>query len=421
MSRPCRADLRHVAPHDGVASLRHPRHLLARRDGMKAEWREADLQIARDAAHLVIVRLEFGHGVVQGFHRRAGQFELAGGFQRDRRVPLLHADDVAGVGDRLAVVALKALEQAADRAGLAVGRFVGRGGEIGESEAEFLVLGADAEPLRRLAADRDVVGQLLQRGDRRRVRRLRDWTCCSQAWRVAFHGTSGSPPPATTPARRYRRSRPAGCVDQAMPALQRDATAARQVPPARSRLRDRPAARAGRRAGAMRGAVLRSMAANRRRSGGQSDSRAASGRGACSSGTVRRSHCSAASIAMAVSRSAFIRCVLPRSVRTGSSAATPSSVAFCTTRSVASRFSSANASQRSGSGCLGSRPVLDAQAGAVAPDGLDAGAELAVAAVEQQHRVARAAAHDVPQVMRLRGGCGDGAAFGQRRGDVKAD
>ena len=71
--------------------------------------------------------------------------------------------------------------------------------------------------------------------------------------------------------------------------------------------------------------------------------------------------------------------------------------------------------------CLGSRPVLDAQAGAVAPDGLDAGAELAVAAVEQQHRVARPAAHDVPQIMRLRGGCGDGAAFGQRRGDVKAD
>ena len=206
-----------------------------------------------------------------------------------------------------------------------------------------------------------------------------------------------------------------------MPALQRDATAARQVPPARSRLRGRPTARADRRAGAMRGAVLRSMAANRRRSGGQSDSRAASGRGACSSGTVRRSHCSAASIAMAVSRSAFIRCVLPRSVRTGSSAATPSSVAFCTTRSVASRFSSANASQRSGSAVCASRPVLDAQAGNVAPDGLDAGAELTVAAVEQQHRVARAAAHDIPQVMRLGGGCGDGAAFGQRGGDVKAD
>ena len=41
-----RADLRHVAPHDGVAAFRHPWHLLARRDRMKAQRRKADLQVA---------------------------------------------------------------------------------------------------------------------------------------------------------------------------------------------------------------------------------------------------------------------------------------------------------------------------------------------------------------------------------------
>ena len=60
-------------------------------------------------------------------------------------------------------------QQVADGARLAVGRFVGRGGEIGEAEAEFLVLGADTELLRRLAAGGDVIGQWLERRDRGRV------------------------------------------------------------------------------------------------------------------------------------------------------------------------------------------------------------------------------------------------------------
>ena len=98
---------------------------------------------------------------------------------------------------------------------------------------------------------------------------------------------------------------------------------------------------------------------------------------------------------------------------TGSSAATPSSVAFCTTRSVASRFSSANASHRSGSWACARSLLLDAQSGAVAPDGLDARGELAVAAVEQAHRIAGRAPHDVREIMRLRGRGGDGVARGQ--------
>ena len=74
--------------------------------------------------------------------------------------PCFSPIDVAGVEDRRRRRSAQTLEQVADRAGLAVGRLVGRGSKIGEAEAEFLVLGADAELLRRLAAGGDVVGQL---------------------------------------------------------------------------------------------------------------------------------------------------------------------------------------------------------------------------------------------------------------------
>ena len=70
---------------------------------------------------------------------------------------------------------------------------------------------------------------------------------------------------------------------------------------------------------------------------------------------------------------------------------------------------------------LGPRPVLDAEAGAVAPDGLDACAELAVAPVEQQHGIAWPPAHDRPQIVRLRRGRRDGVARGQGGSDMEAD
>jgi hypothetical protein len=65
--------------------------------------------------------------------------------------------------------------------------------------------------------------------------------------------------------------------------------------------------------------------------------------------------------------------------------------------------------------------MLDAEAGAVAPDGLDACAELAVAPIEQQHRIAWPPAHDGSQIVRLRGGRRDGIAGGQGGCDMEAD
>jgi hypothetical protein len=68
------------------------------------------------------------------------------------------------------------------------------------------------------------------------------------------------------------------------------------------------------------------------------------------SGMVSRSHCSAASIAIAVSRAMLRFAALVRSVLTGMIRSQPSSVAFCTTSSVAVFRSGANISQVSGSG-----------------------------------------------------------------------
>ena len=212
-----RAHLRHVAAHDGVAALRHPRHLGARAERVEAQGHETEVQVVRHAAHLVVVRLQLGHGVVQRLHRSTGQLQLSGRLQRDRRVALLQSDDLVGVGDRSAAeAALQALQQVADRAGLPVRRLVGRGGEIGEPEAELLVLGAQAELRRRLAADRKVVGKLLQRSDRRRIGVSGVGHALPRRDGFSFIGSSGSPPPATMPARRCRRSRPAGCADQGM-------------------------------------------------------------------------------------------------------------------------------------------------------------------------------------------------------------
>ena len=247
------------------------------------------------------------------------------------------------------------LEQIADRAGLAVGRLVGRRGEIGEAEAELLVLGADAELLRRLAAGRDIVGQLLHRRDRRRVGVSGIGHVAPRRGGFAFMvlaavhplqqcqpGDAGGLGPQDARAERYRR-------------LQRDARAARQAPPARSRLPDRPAvprAPCGRRTGAAACAAFdrgeQAPVAAASRTAVPRAAAADAGRARSGARTARRPRWR-----WRAGDPRFIRCALPRSVSTGSSAATPSSVAFCTTRSVASRFSSANTSHRSGSGACG--------------------------------------------------------------------
>ena len=119
MSRPQRADLRHVVGHDLVAALRHHRDFGARPVRRHAEAEEADAERLGHFAHLREMRHQLGAGLVHGLERRAGQFELAAGLQRDRAAAghVDQADDVLALHDRLpAEQALHAVEQRADAA-----------------------------------------------------------------------------------------------------------------------------------------------------------------------------------------------------------------------------------------------------------------------------------------------------------------
>ena len=59
-------DQGHVAAHDGIAALGHPRHLVPPQGGMEAQRREADAQRLRHGADGGEVGVELRRGVVQG-------------------------------------------------------------------------------------------------------------------------------------------------------------------------------------------------------------------------------------------------------------------------------------------------------------------------------------------------------------------
>jgi hypothetical protein len=97
------------------------------------------------------MRHQLGLRLVHGLDRRAGQFELAAGLQRNRAAAgdVIEADDIAALHDRLpAEQQLHAFEQRAD----ALGAFVRHGLVALERERRLLVLGADAEVRFRLHA-----------------------------------------------------------------------------------------------------------------------------------------------------------------------------------------------------------------------------------------------------------------------------
>ncbi len=136
---------------------------------MEAKRQEADVQFSRHGPNLVVMRFQFRIGLVEGFHRCARKLELPRGFQRDCRIPLFQADHVAAVLDRLAAERVNPFQQAADRSGLAVGRLIWRCLQVSQAETELLMLGTEAELLRRLAASRKIIRQLFERRDRCRV------------------------------------------------------------------------------------------------------------------------------------------------------------------------------------------------------------------------------------------------------------
>ncbi len=110
------ADLRHVIRHDAIAALRHHRDFGARPFRRHAEAEKADAERARDFAHLREMRHQLGVGLMHGFQRRAGQFELPARLERNRAAAgdVVEADDVVALHDRLpAEQVLHAFEQLA--------------------------------------------------------------------------------------------------------------------------------------------------------------------------------------------------------------------------------------------------------------------------------------------------------------------
>ncbi len=93
---------RHVVAHDAVARLGHPRDVLAPPFRVEAEPDHAEPQFVADLAHLAQMLVHLVAGLVHGFERRAAQFELAAGFERDRTSRVVRqCDRVAVFDDRL--------------------------------------------------------------------------------------------------------------------------------------------------------------------------------------------------------------------------------------------------------------------------------------------------------------------------------
>ena len=136
---------------------------------MEAERREAEADRIGGAPHVDEMRVELGLRLVQRRGHAARQFELPGGLERDRGrfrdAQPLERDRHAVLVDRLPAAGLDdTVEHGADAVRLVGGRQTGA-----MPEAELLVFGADAPGGLRLAALGDVVGQLLNRPDRRVV------------------------------------------------------------------------------------------------------------------------------------------------------------------------------------------------------------------------------------------------------------
>ena len=161
MSRPERADARHVRAHDRIAALGHDGQLGAGFVGPHAQPQEADAEAIADLLHLRQVTAGLGAGLVEVVERRPRQLELAGGFEADRAVGAGERDDLSVFLDRPPAEFGQRHQQVADSAGLVIARRVVVGARI----HELLVLGADPPAVRRLFAAREAGDQLVARFD----------------------------------------------------------------------------------------------------------------------------------------------------------------------------------------------------------------------------------------------------------------
>ena len=147
---------RHIAAHDCVAALGHPRDRLARCIGTETHAVEPDPELFGNRPHLIQMRVHLVAGAVQVMERGARELELAARLQRHRLAVLEQGDGVAFLQVGSPAVALKPFKQGAD----APRPLVGERRVIGEAMAEFLVLRADPPRLARLAAGFEIGDQV---------------------------------------------------------------------------------------------------------------------------------------------------------------------------------------------------------------------------------------------------------------------
>ena len=156
-----------------------------------------------DLAHLRQMRHQFGLGLMHGLDRRAGQFELSAGLQRNRAAAgnVIEADDVAALHDRLpAEQELHAFQQRAD----AARAFVRHGMMALQRERRFFVFGADPEFGRRFHAGFQPRHQFVARLQRRHIDLVtRHTNSGSRALRPNARGVGGVREP-TGPRKRER-------------------------------------------------------------------------------------------------------------------------------------------------------------------------------------------------------------------------
>ena len=134
--------------------------------GLHAERQEADPERFGDGLAVGEMAPKLGCGVVRGLERRARQFELAAGFERNRRAAIcvIEADQMAAVLDALpAELGVHPFEQGANPAFA----LIGHRREAGAVKRDLLVLRADTKRTGRLAS-------CFEPG-RKRVARLNDF------------------------------------------------------------------------------------------------------------------------------------------------------------------------------------------------------------------------------------------------------
>ena len=295
--------------------------------------------------------LHLGAGLMEIVERRARQLELAARLERDRRLAARKPDEIVAVIDRLPAEPPQPFEQAADAALAAV---IGDRPQILAPEDEFLVLGADAPALARLGARGEIFDKLPPVGDRLTAGKRRSGHETGRPLiprethrrSVAAAGaprSSRPPAPGTRPGPRVPPFRCAARAGRGRPGKQRgvcrraSSSVSANPPSGPDEDGDGPGASAAT-TSAMGGAVPVSSQKTRRLAPGQLCEEARERLRRADSGKASRSLCSAASRAMASSRSGLMRSATVRSVTTGRSVAAPSSVAFSTSHSSRARL-----------------------------------------------------------------------------------